>query len=329
MRYVVTGGSGHTGSAVVERLAALDETEQVVVADVRPSDAPVPKVDFDPVDVRQVEQLTNVIERRRPDAVVHLASSHDTTRGREEMYETNVVGTNGVLAAAAATGTSHVLVISSAACYPPAVGSEPVTEAAPLRSNLESDLARDRATVDRLCQLWAARQPDRTMTIVRPCAVVGAAEHHGTTRLFTEPPYCATLANPRTSVQFLHEDDFVETLVLLVAGRHGGVFNAAGDGLVTLGECVEVAGLKSRRGPLKAYSKIRSRKGAPGGLEELELLVGTPVVSTERLRAAIGTTPRFTSREAFEAAIGDNGKFVADPPLAMSPAVADPAVERW
>jgi len=329
MRYLVTGGSGHTGSAVVEGLAALDETEQVVVADVRPADSPVAKVDFDLVDVRQVEQLTNVIERRRPDAVVHLASSHDPTRGREEMYETNVVGTNGVLAAAAATGTAQVLVISSAACYPPAVGSEPVTEAASLRSNLESDLARDRATVDRLCQLWAARQPNRTMTIVRPCAVVGAAEHHGTTRLFTEPPYCATLADPRASVQFLHEDDFVETLVLLVAGRHGGVFNAAGDGVVTLDECLQMAGLKSRRGPLKAYSKIRSRKGAPGGVEDLKLLVGTPVINTERLRAAIDTTPRYTSREAFEAAIKRNGAFVPDTPLAMSTPVPDPAIERW
>jgi len=314
---------------VVERLAARDETEQVVVADMRPSDSQISKVDFAPVDVRQVEQLTNVIERRSPDAVVHLASSHDTTSGREGMYETNVVGTNGVLAAAAAAGTSHVLVISSAACYPPAVGSDPVTEAAPLRSNLESDLARDRATVDRLCQLWAARQRNRTMTIVRPCAVVGAAEHHRTTRLFTEPPYCATLANPRTSVQFLHEDDFVATLVLLVVGRHGGVFNAAGDGVVTLGECVEMAGLKSRRGPLKAYSKIRSRQGTSGGLEDLELLVGTPVVSTERLRAATGRAPRYTSREAFEAAIGGNGKLVADSSAAMSPAVADAALEHW
>jgi UDP-glucose 4-epimerase len=326
MRYVVTGGAGRTGGALVARLAALEDTELVAIADVRPAPLNLQNVDCDLVDVRNAEQIANAIQRRRPDAVVHLATSHDSVDGREAMYETNVVGTNAVMAAVGSAETAQVVVVSSAACYAVDGVAEPVVESAPLRANLESELARDRATVDRLAQLWAARQPDKTMTIVRPCAVIGSGPDDSTAGLFTEPPHCARLADPDAAVQLLHEDDFVDALVALVGGRHGGVFNIAGEGSVSLGECAEMVGLKSRRGPLKAYSKARSRKGTRGSLEDLELLVGTPIVATERLRTTSGWAPRHTSRGAFEATMGERGKLVATP--ATTPLVANAVPER-
>jgi uncharacterized protein YbjT (DUF2867 family) len=36
MRYLVTGGSGYIGSRLVQRLLERDDTERIVVADVRP-----------------------------------------------------------------------------------------------------------------------------------------------------------------------------------------------------------------------------------------------------------------------------------------------------
>src|SRR5947207_10139897 len=145
-----------------------------------------------------------MLERERVDAVVQLAGVHDPSHGRQAMYETNIAGTNALLAAAAAAGTPHVIALSSAACYPASNGSGPVTEATTFRSDLESDLARDRATVDRLCQLWAARQPERTMTIVRPCAVLTTGPDDAVAGLFLKPPYPAGLAKPEAAVQFLH-----------------------------------------------------------------------------------------------------------------------------
>jgi len=319
MRYVVTGGAGHVGSAVVASLLAREDTEGVVVADLRPARALSDRVESEILDVRDVHRLTGVLERTRADAVLHLACSHDAANGRQAMYETNVVGTNALLAAAVWAGTPHLLTISSAACYAAGADAEPLGEAAAFRTELESDLARDRSTVDRLCQLWAARQPERTMTIVRPCAVLTSAPEDAVARLFTAPPHCAASGDPRAAVQFLHEDDFVAALVLLATGGHGGIFNVAGGGTVELGDCVRLIGLKSSRGPLK---KLRRGKGARELFEELELLVGTPPIATERLRQ-VGWTPHHASRAAFEAAMGTRGKLVEPARTPAAPVVPD------
>ncbi len=36
MRYLVTGGSGYIGSRLVEQLGAREETDRILIADVRP-----------------------------------------------------------------------------------------------------------------------------------------------------------------------------------------------------------------------------------------------------------------------------------------------------
>lgn len=326
MRYVVTGGAGRAGSALARRLVEREETEAVVVADVRQPSAVVDGIGCEVVDVRDAQRLTYMLERERPDAVVHLAWSHDASNGRQAMYETNVAGTNALLAAAGAAGTAHVIAVSSAACYAPADGSGPVGEAATIRSDLESELARDRATVDRLCQLWAARQPERTMTIVRPCAVLTPAPDDAVAALFVTPPYPAGLAKPETAVQFLHEDDYVDALVLLATGGHGGLFNLAGDGTVELGDCARLVGLKSRGGARRVYSKLRS--GAKGAAADLELLAGTPPLVTDRMRNATGWSARHSSRAAFEAVMRTRGKLVEASSTLPDPGRAQLAQER-
>jgi nucleoside-diphosphate-sugar epimerase len=279
------------------------------------------------VDVRDGVRLAAAMESTGPDVVVHMAASHDLSGGRDAMYETNVAGTNGVLAAASSTGARHVVVISSAACYEPGAPGALVHESAPLSSKLDSNLARDRATVDRLCQLWGARHPDRTMTILRPCAVLGGAADDATVRLFTEPPFPAAAADPGVGVQFLHEDDFVAAIVLLASGDHAGAYNVASDDVIELRECTELIGLKSARGAARAYSKLRRRRGSKDLFEDLELLVATPRLDTGRARAA-GWTPRHTSRSAFEAVMRARGRLRVSPATAPAPLAPDVVPER-
>jgi UDP-glucose 4-epimerase len=67
-----------------------------------------------------------------------------------------------------------VLVTLSAAAYGAFPDNPvPLTEDDPVRGVSAFSYTRDKTEADRLCQLWAARYPDRTMTIVRPCVVFG------------------------------------------------------------------------------------------------------------------------------------------------------------
>src|SRR5256714_15285619 len=117
MRYVITGGSGYIGTRLVDRLAEREETERVVIADIRPPASFRPKVSYERLDVRDAASARALLERERPDALVHLAFVLNPMHDENAMYEIDVGGTHNMLEAASAAGTEHVLVTSSGTRY--------------------------------------------------------------------------------------------------------------------------------------------------------------------------------------------------------------------
>ena len=231
MRYLVTGGSGYIGTRLVDRLAERDETERVVIADIRPPASFRPKVSYERLDVRDAAGARALLERERPDALVHLAFVLNPMHDQNAMYEIDVGGTHNMLEAASAAGTQHVLVTSSSTAYGAFPENPvPIDEEWPVRGVPDFEYARDKAECDRMCQLWALKHPDRAMTIVRPCIVFG----------------------PNVD-NYVHEDDVGQALIRLLDGRHEGAFNLAGDGTMTWRECSEMIGMPVRRVPRRLY----------------------------------------------------------------------------
>ncbi len=299
MRYVVTGGSGYIGTRLVKALGERSDTERVFIADLRPPRIFPSEVDYMTLDVRDPGRLQAAFEREKADVLIHLAGLLDGER--EAMYETNVAGTNNVLDAAAKTGIRHVIAVSSAAAYGPRKnGGRPVDEEFSLAATQEFEYGKHAATADRLCQLWAARHTDRTMTLLRPALVLGPTVDNSISRLWTQPPFNARFADPGDVVQGIHEDDFAEALLGLALSGSGGVFNVAGEGTVSVSECHEFTGLKRPRMPRGLYSKVAARGPA---LRALGFIERQAIVSIDRLRARAGWFPAHTSRAAFEAAM--------------------------
>src|SRR3989440_2637918 len=248
MRYLITGGSGYIGTRLVQRLAEREETERVVIADIRPPTAFRPKVTYERLDVRDAAAARELLAGEEPDALVPLAFVLTPMHDERTMYEIDVGGTHNVLEAASAAGTEQVLVTSSTTAYGAFPDNPvPIDEDWPVRGVPDFEYARDKAEADRLCQLWALRHPDRTMTIVRPCIVFGPNVDNVIVRLWTKAPFFTDMGNLDQVTQFVHEDDLVAALVELLVGRHAGAFNVAGDGTMTYRETAEKIGLKSRR----------------------------------------------------------------------------------
>lgn len=307
MRYVITGGSGYIGTRLVEHLITNAGAERVVIADVRPPASPRPNVVFEHTDVTDRAAISALLEREQPDALVHLAFLLNPIHDDELMYDVDVNGTFNALEAAAKAGTQHVLVTSSTTAYGAFPDNpEPIEESWPVRGVPNFSYARHKTEADRLCQLWAAEHPDRTMTIVRPCIVFGPNVENYIVRSWEDAPFFAKFRGlPEQRVQFVHEEDVVDAITGLLDGRHGGAFNVTGDGVLTWSECAELAGVRERTVPYGLYYRLGALlwklrvKGVETPPGNLEFVRHPWVASNEKVKATLGWTPKHTSRETF------------------------------
>jgi UDP-glucose 4-epimerase len=306
MKYVITGGSGYIGARLTELLVARDETERIVNLDVSAPNVPWPKTEYVQGDVRDRASMRELLERESPDVLLHLAFIFNPIHDEALMYDIDVNGTQAVLEAASLVGTEQVLVTSSASAYGAFPDNPvPIAEDHPVRGQPDFSYARDKAEADRVCQLWAADHPDRVMTIVRPTIVFGPNVDNFISRGFEKSAFMPVMDGVEAELQLVHEDDVVTAIAGLVDGRHGGAFNVAADGTMTVRESAELIGQKVREMKFSTVYRIYSwawrlhvpNVGAPAG--NLHFLRHPWVVSNEKLKAT-GWEPTYESRAVFE-----------------------------
>ena len=318
MKYVITGGSGYIGSRLVELLSAREDTERIVITDLRPPRVPWPKTTYLEMDVRD-RRMGSLLAAEEPDALVHLAFVLNPLRDEHAMYDIDVNGTQNVLDGASNAGIEHVLVASSTTAYGAWPDNPvPLTEEHPVRGMPNYEYARDKTEIDRMSQLWAVRHPDRTMTIVRPCIVFGPTVDNYIVRFWQNAPFIALLDGVDLEIQYVHEEDVIDAVSRLLLERKDGIFNLTGDGTIRLSEGAEMIGVKTRNIKLSTYRRLAGtlwklhvpRIEAPPG--QLDFLRYPWIASNEKLKSELGWQPR-TSREAFEAAMRAKGRIAAAP----------------
>ncbi len=322
MRYLITGGSGYIGSRLVEVLAAREDTEKIVIADVvPPKGAYRPKTEYERVDVRDRAAVHGALERANPDVLVHLAFILNPVHDEAFMYDVDVNGTHNVLEAAAEVGIRQVLVTTSAVAYGAFPDNpEPITEDWPVRGVARFSYARDKTESDRIVQLWALQHPDLVTTIVRPCIVYGPNVDNYLVRLWSEAPAIADVGNLDYHTQFVHEDDVVDAISRLLLGKHAGQFNLAADGVMTRRECAELLGTRVIKMPLPVYRglakiawRVRQSEAPAGGID-FELYPW--ILSNEKVKKTLDWTPKYDSRETFLIAMRAQGRLPDDAPVA-------------
>jgi UDP-glucose 4-epimerase len=305
---LVTGAGGYLGRLVVRALARPEVgLETLVALDLHepPPGERVEGATWVAMDVRAPE-LAALVEEHAIDCVVHLASIVATNGkiSRELQYDVDVRGTENVLEGCLAGGVKKLVVTSSGAAY----GYHPdnaawLTEDAPLRGNELFPYAHHKRLVEEMLARYREAHPELRQLVLRPGTILGESTR-GPIADFFDKPIVFGLESTATPFVFIWDEDVVACIVEGVRTDKAGVYNLAGDGVMTLREVA--AAMRKRFIPLpdrlleRALGLLQRFGLTQYGPEQVLFLAHRPVLSNERLKREFGYRPRKTSREVFE-----------------------------
>jgi UDP-glucose 4-epimerase len=303
---LITGAAGYVGRLVVRRLARDRRgLETILASDVRPVPAHErePGVEYVTLDIC-TDPLGELIAERCIDAVVHLAAVVTPPKdgGRELAYQVDVVGSERLLQACVAHGVRRLVFTSSGAAYGYHADNPPlIDEDQPLRGNEIFAYAHHKRLVEELLARVRREHPALSLLVLRPGTIVGAGAHNQITAIF-ERPLVLGLREADSPFVFIWDEDVAACIVEGVHGDTQGIFNLAGDGVMTLREIARALGKPFVALPARWVERglgLMQRLGvAPYGPEQVCFLRYRPVLSNERLKRDFGYRP-LSSRQAF------------------------------
>lgn len=165
-RYLVTGGSGFIGSAVIAILLAEGHT--VVNLDLKSPDDPGAKNSWVECDIRSRPSIESIVPDFDPNVIIHLASDTDISFGSIDKFDTTITGTSNLLdLAAELKNLSRFVHTSTQFVVRPGVAVRSDTEFAPYtiygQAKARSELlVRDSTvpwTIVRPAVIWGPKHP--------------------------------------------------------------------------------------------------------------------------------------------------------------------------
>ena len=304
---LITGVSRHLGGRLAAQLAADPSVDRVIGVDTAPPRTAdlvrLGRTEFVRADIRN-PLIAKVMAQAHVDTVVH-ASVLATPRvtGRVPMKEMNVIGTMQLLAACQKSDSvSRVVVKSTTAVY----GASPhdpavFTEDMHAIGHAAQGYAQDAVEVEGYVRGFLRRRPDIAVTVLRLASVIGPDVETPLAHYLAMPLVPTSLGyDPR--LQLLHESDAVEVMRLATISSRPGVFNVAGDGVLTLAQAIRIAARMRLPVPGPAISLVgglvRNAGVAEFSAEQASFLNYGRVVCTGKLRSQFPYEPLYTTREA-------------------------------
>jgi UDP-glucose 4-epimerase len=269
-------------------------------------------VDYAQLDVRAPE-LCALLQRCRPDVVVHLASIVTPGRHSDRAFEysVDVGGTENVLRACIAAGVRRIVVSSSGAAYGYHADNAPrLSEDCPLRGNEAFAYSHHKRLVEEMLARWRTEQPQLEQVVFRIGTILGATVRNQITALFEKPRLIA-IRGADSPFVFVWDQDVVGAIGQAITGGPAGIYNLAGDGTLTMAEIARRLGkrcvvlpaslLRAALGLLKALRLTRY------GPEQVDFLRYRPVLDNTRLKTVFGYRPQLTSAQVFDLYLRSRG----------------------
>lgn len=296
MRIFVSGSNSHLASALLPKLCAHPEIEQVVGIDIRPTEFRHDRLETLVMDVRD-PRLGTLLPGC--DALIHLAFV--VLRGRMDartMHQINVVASQALFDAASAAGVQRLIHLSSASVYGSGMDLTEDAAPAPLPGFL---YARHKAKLE----AWMEAHHPRAVR-VRPQAILGP-NAQPLLRWLVRQPCHIRLPDPQPLLQCVHEEDVADAIALAIFNtRASGPYNLAAPQAFSFrdviawhrGATLPLPASVARVG-LKTAWKLFGFGGEPAWVEGLARPL---TLNCSRAQRELDWQPRFSAWEAIDAA---------------------------
>lgn len=291
MRVLIPGIAGLLARKVALRLLA--QGHEVIGIDPRGWAGAPAQIELHAFDIRK-RQAEDVFRKRRPQAVVHMATVTALLVAAEERYRINLGGTRAVFEHCADYGVEQMIFVGRHTYY----GAGPD---APLY-HTEHEPPQELGAYPELADLVAAdlyasnalwRLPALSTSVLRMCYTLGPSGH-GTLAGFLRGRFVPMVLGFDPLFQFLHEDDAAAAIALALEKKLRGVFNVAGPQPLPLSVIAREAGRRGLPLPEALLALLVGRAGLPrlsrGALAHVKYPI---VVDARPFRAATGFAPQF------------------------------------
>lgn len=304
---LITGADGYIGRAVVQALSAEGRGRTVVAADLRevPEARRLEGITYAACDIRSPE-LGELLKEHQIKVAVHLAAVVNPGKDMDRafLHDVEVGGTQNLLDACLDAGVQQVIITSSGAAYGYyAENNAWLTEEDPIRGNEEFPYSDHKRQVEEMLALYREEHPELTQLIFRVGTILGATTKNQISDLF-DRPYVMGLKDVDSPFVLIWDQDVVGAILRGVHTGAAGIFNLAGDGVLSMKQIAGIMGKPFIALPvplLAAGLRLGKQLGLTQyGPEQLGFLQYRPVLHNRRLKERFGYFPRKTTRQVFD-----------------------------
>jgi UDP-glucose 4-epimerase len=237
-----------------------------------------------------------------------MATPTTPPRNQTVAHEIVSVGSMYICNACADAGVRKLILASTTDVYGASADNPNfLTEDHAQRGGIKNRFIADKIDAERSSLKLAKKHPEITVTILRPCAILGPSIKSFRTQYLSRP-VIATILGYDPLVQFVHETDVIRAFMKAIEGDHPGIYNIVGPGVLPLSRVIGIMGklqiplpefIMKEMVQLLWYAEL-----SPAPASYLNFLKYLCIADGEKARKVMGFVPRYSTRETLLSFVG-------------------------
>ncbi len=310
-RNIAVTGGGFKAKQILQMLDQDHHFNKVISLDFKPSKVQLERTKFYKLDLTENLadiHLAEILKKENIDTLIHTAFPITPPRNLSLAHEIISVGSMYICNAAAAANIKKLMVTTTTDIYG-AFADNPnyLTEEHPIRAFRLSSFLKDKCDAEKEFLRFSKKHPETIVTILRPCTIMGPHVDSFKTKYFNLP-IIPTILGYDPLMQFIHEDDFIESVRLSLNKNCSGIYNIVGQGVLPLSKIIALSGkftipcsfivLKALVQPLWYLDLL------PAPASYINYLKYLCVAAGDKAEQELGFKAKYTTKDAFLSFVG-------------------------